>query len=432
MSRIQRSGNRVNSGGNCRLLLAVMGCGGMLGGEAGYGQVRESLAGESAARALKRSIESEEYNLRYGPVRLKTGASVGASYTDNVYYSHNPKEDYLVNPEVTLAALWPVTELNSLRLSLGLAYEWYLKNRVLNADAPLVNPGSELAFNLFVGDFRIRLHERFSYQETLFFNSVSSDNVRFYNLNDVGTFSRLDNEAGFHVDWDLNKVVLSAAYNHANFVSRTSGFEYLDRASEWVSASASFSLGDKARIGLEAQGSWHRYERETILNNNWRTRVGPFFEANFRESTTLRAGAGFDTARYDRAGSGNNDFETYYVYARIRQETRVGSHSLSAGREHRLGDNANNLRTAYARYAVTSPVIAHVDLEANLSVNFAEEFGGAFDEKFTYYGAGFRVGTQFHKYWRADLGYEFRLKESDVASRDFHRNRVTLSVTYSF
>jgi len=67
-----------------------------------------------------------------------------------------------------------------------------------------------------------------------------------------------------------------------------------------------------------------------------------------------------------------------------------------------------------------------------LSINFAEEFGGAFDEKFTYYGAGFRVGSQFHKYWRADLGYEFRLKESDVASRDFHRNRVTVGVTCSF
>ena len=95
------------------------------------------MAGESAARALKRSIEVEEYNLRYGPVRFKTGASVGVSYTDNVFYSHNPKEDLLVNPEITLAALWPITDLNALRLSLGLAYEWYLKNRALNGERPM-------------------------------------------------------------------------------------------------------------------------------------------------------------------------------------------------------------------------------------------------------------------------------------------------------
>src|SRR5439155_14718795 len=121
-----------------------------------------------------------------------------------------------------------MTELNALRLSLGLSYEWYLKNRALNADAPLVNPGSELAFNVFAGDFHFQLRERFSYQESLFFNSFSGDNTRFYNFNDVGTFSRLNNEAGLDVDWDLNKVVMSAGYNHENFISTTSAFDYLN------------------------------------------------------------------------------------------------------------------------------------------------------------------------------------------------------------
>src|SRR6267378_2461008 len=114
-----------------KALLAMVGGGGIFAGEGCYAQLRESLAGESAAQALKRSIEAEQYNLRYGPVRMKIGASLGVSYTDNVFHSHNPKEDLLVNPEVTLSALWPITDLNTLRLSLGLAYEWYLKNRAL-------------------------------------------------------------------------------------------------------------------------------------------------------------------------------------------------------------------------------------------------------------------------------------------------------------
>ena len=73
-----------------------------------------------------------------------------------------------------------------------------------------------------------------------------------------------------------------------------------------------------------------------------------------------------------------------------------------------------------------------MDVEANVSYNFDKEFGGIFAETFSYYGAGFRVGSQFHKNWRADLSYEFRLKESDLPLRDFHRNRVTLAATYSF
>jgi len=430
MSPIQQRGSRVQSRERSWLLPAVLA--GMFGADAGQAQPRESLAGESAARDLKRSIAAEEFNLRYGPVQLKTGASLGVSYTDNVFYSYDRKEDLLVRPEIDLLALWSITELNALRLSFGLSYEWYLKNPDLNADAPLVNPGSELAFNLFVGDFRIQLHERFSYQQSLFFNGTSGDNVHFYNFNNVGTFTRLGNEAGFQVTWDLNKVILSVGYNHENFISTTSAFDYLDRTSEWSNASASFALGDNAQMGLEAQGSWHNYDQETILNDNWRARIGPFVEATFREKINLRAGGGFDTGRYNGAALGNNDFESYYGYARIRQETRFFSHSLAAGREHLLGDNANNLRILYARYSISSPVLAHLDLEANLSYNRAKEFGGTFDEDFTYYGAGFRVGSQFHKYWRADLSYEFRLKESDLALRDFHRNRVTLATSYSF
>jgi hypothetical protein len=430
-SKIQRRGCRVKPGEGSRLLLAVMGCGGMFAGAASYGQVQNSLAGESAAEALKRSMAAGGYDLRYGPVRLKADATLGVNYTDNVFYSHDAKDDVMINPEITLGALWPITQLNALKLSLDLSYEWYLKNHALNSDAPLINPGSELVFNLFVGDFRIRLHERFSYQESLFYNSLSGENVQFFNFNNVGTFSRFDNETGFDVDWDLNKVVLSAGYNHENFISKTGSFDYLNRASEWFTASAAFSLGDQAQTGLEAQASLHSYDQETILNDNWRTRVGPFIELKLREKVTLRAGGGYDTARYDAAALGNSDYENYYCYGRIRQDTRLFSHSLTGGREHLLGDNANNMTTTYARYSISSPAIAHLELEAHLSINVAEEFGGAFDEKFTYYGAGFRAESQIQKHLRANLSYEFRQKESDLALRDFDRNRVTVSVTYT-
>ena len=73
-----------------------------------------------------------------------------------------------------------------------------------------------------------------------------------------------------------------------------------------------------------------------------------------------------------------------------------------------------------------------MDLGANLSINFAEEFGGAFSEKFTYYRAGLTIGYQFHKYWRTDLGYDFYLKESDFPSRDFARNRLSWDLAFSY
>jgi hypothetical protein len=414
-------------------LLALIGFGGLLATNIACGQARESAAGAGAAEALKKSLEAEikQYNLRYGPVRVRTGTSLGVSYTDNVFYSQDRTEDIVIRPEISLGALWPITERNALRLSLNVGYEWYLKNSVLNGDAPLINPGSEIGFHLFVGAFHIQLHERFTYQESLLFNSFSGENVRFYNFNDVGKFSRFNNEVGFQLEGDLNKLVLSLGYNHEDFVSMTTSFDYMDRASEWFTASAGLALGDKAQTGLEVRASLHDYQEQTPLSDNWRVRVGPFVDVKTPAKIGLRAGAGLDTARYDTV-SAESDYDTYYAYASAGQETRLFAHWLTVGREHLLGANANNLKTTYARYAISSPIVAHVDLEGNLSVNFAEEFGGPFHEEFTYYGAGFRIRSQFHKFWRVELGYEFLFKESDLPARDFQRNRVTVLATYTF
>ncbi|MBU6411434.1 MAG: hypothetical protein KGR98_13705, partial [Verrucomicrobia bacterium] len=223
-------------------------------------------------------------------------------------------------------------------------------------------------------------------------------------------------------------------YNHENFISKTAAFDYLDRASEWFTANAGYFLGDHVQAGVEGRGSLHHYDQETVLNDNWRARVGPFVEAKLPEKVTLRAGGGYDTARFDEVGPANSDYDSYYAYARVSQDTRLFTHSIEVGRKLLLGDNANNLKTVYARYSISSPIVRHVDLGAHVSVNVAEEYGGpsGFDEKFTYYGGGLSVGYQFAKHWRADLGYEFLLKESDLALRDFHRNQVGLDVAWSF
>jgi hypothetical protein len=422
------------SNNSLKLFFLLLGCGGPLLEILAQAQIRESLAGETAAQALKESTQAQaqQYNLHYGPMDFQIGAGLRFGYTDNVFYSNKDrKDDFLVNPEVNLGGFVQVSERNALRFSLGLGYEYYAKNSVLNGNAPLVNPDSELVFNLFVGNFRIRLHEKFSYQETLFINTIPSRQDLFFNFNDVGRFSRWDNLAGFNVDWDLNRIILSAGYEHENFESTTASFDYLNRASEWLTASASFLIGDQAKVGLESEGSFHNFETETVMNDHWQAKAGPFVDVKLQEKVSFRTGGGYDTALYDAAGK-NSDFETYYAYGRVRQETRFFAHALSAGHEHLLGDNANNLETTYIRYSISSPVVEHVDLGANAAVHFAREFGGAFKENFTYYVVGFRVGYQFHKYWRTEVGYEFMLKDSDLALRDFYRDRVTLGVTFTF
>src|SRR5262249_1095568 len=182
---------------------------------------------------------NEDYNIHFGQIRFQTQARLGVAYTDNVFLSGvNKKDDFIFTPEIDLAALMPIGRFNSLRLSVGLSYEWFAKNHSLNSDLPLVNPDSELAFYIFVGDFRIKLHEKFTYQQTLVFDDQVVNQVRLYNFNDVARFDRMDNFVGATVDWDLNKVLLTGTYDHENFVSTTDRFKYLNRASELFALTA--------------------------------------------------------------------------------------------------------------------------------------------------------------------------------------------------
>jgi len=70
----------------------------------------------------------------------------------------------------------------------------------------------------------------------------------------------LGQSGGLNVDWDLNKVLFSAGYEHENFIPVTTQFDYLNRASEWFTASASL------RIATTRKPVWKRKRVGTIMN----------------------------------------------------------------------------------------------------------------------------------------------------------------------
>ena len=128
--------------------------------------VRPSLAGEEAAEARRQDIEHIPYNLMTGAIKYRISATLGFEYNDNVNLSENrPESDFIIHPQVTINALWPVTQLNTLRLDLGLGYAFYLDHSGQDTKGVLLAPGSQLALDIFVGDFRINFHDRFSLQQ---------------------------------------------------------------------------------------------------------------------------------------------------------------------------------------------------------------------------------------------------------------------------
>ncbi len=195
--------------------------------------VRPSLAGESAAEARRQSVDRIPYNLLVGPVRLRLSATAGVEYNDNINVADvNTQEDFIFRPQVNIDALWPVTQLNTLRFDIGLGYAFYADHSENNTNGVLLSPGSQLSFDIFVSDFRINVHDRFSLEQ---------DPIGEPQLSGIVDYGRFQNTAGLSVLWDLNKAVLTVGYDHYTFIATNSDFDYLDRNAESLTGSLSFA-----------------------------------------------------------------------------------------------------------------------------------------------------------------------------------------------
>src|SRR5437763_16194126 len=78
--------------------------------------IRPSLAGQESYEARQEDVSRIPYNLMMGPVRFRVGATVGVEYNDNINYAEvNTQDDVIITPSMTLDAIWPITQLNTLR-----------------------------------------------------------------------------------------------------------------------------------------------------------------------------------------------------------------------------------------------------------------------------------------------------------------------------
>jgi hypothetical protein len=232
--------------------------------------IRPSLAGEAASEARQQDIERIPYNLLVGPVRFRFSATVGVEYNDNINLSqHDEKQDDIIfRPQVNFDAIWPITQLNTLRLDLGIGYSAYVMHPSNDTNAILISPGSQIAFDIFVGDFRINIHDRMSLQQ---------DPISEPTISNTADYGRFENTAGVSVLWDLNKVQATLGYDHYNFISTTNQFDYLNHNSEILSGSLSFAVASNTNIGLEGTGVFTYYDQH-VLNDSTDGSGGAFLE----------------------------------------------------------------------------------------------------------------------------------------------------------
>jgi len=442
------------------LLLALS----MFAGAGLYAQdaIRPSLAGQEAADAREQDVSRIPYNLLLGPVRMRVGATVGVEYNDNINYSDDgsavvlgpfgptlisvhPVDDVIVTPNLTIDMIWPVTQLNTLRVDLGIGYAFYLDHSNNDTDYLLVAPKSQIAFDIFVGDFRINLHDRMQLQQ---------DPIEEGAISNVVNYGRFENTAGVSVLWDLNKLLLQVGYDHYNFISTTNAFDYLDRNSDILQGSLAFIVNPTITIGVEGNVVFTRFDH-TNLNDNEDYSLGGFIEAQVTNNLKLRAAGGFQWIDFDHnfvilpfgpfavIVPDHQDLQDYYVNGMATHRINAQlSQSVSAGHENQLGVNSNYITLNYVRHTLTWNLIRNTLLSTEFFYEDAEESGGfagifspvpaGTGEHFHRIGGAITLGYQLTPHITLGVRYQGTSKDSNLLLRDYSQNRVSVDGTYSF
>lgn len=424
----------------------------------GQDAIRPSLAGEAAAEARRQSIDKIPYNLQVGPIKFRFSATMGIEYNDNINLAEDgsflfasvggpilittePQSDVILRPQVNINALWPITQLNTLRLDLGIGYAFYLDHSDNNTNAILLTPGSQIAFDIFVGDFRINLHDRFSIQQ---------DPISEAQLSNVADYGRFENLAGISVLWDLNQAVVTLGYDHYNFVALNDDFEYLDRNADIFSGSVGFTPTSTMTVGVEGSAT-NTYYDMNVLNDSLAYSAGLFLETQLSPNLRVRLAGGYQWIDFDNNGIVNDLQDVNDYYANLVLSHRVNSvftHNIAIGHENTIGVNSNYVTLNYARHTATWNILYHTLLTTELFYEDAADSGGMgtgllpgpglpifnpfVGENFHRYGGAISLGYQLTPHVTLGFRYQYTQKDSDQPLRDYRQNRIALDGTYSF
>jgi hypothetical protein len=417
---------------------------------AGSSAAAQELPRPSMARHEDNNTLPTTYNIKAGPILFDFSGSVDSEFNDNIGLNHNnTKSDFIITPEVGIGMRWPVTETNTLSLSTSLGYTHYLENSYLDSQSVLIAPNSELAFNVFIGDFKLNFHDDFSYQQ---------DPVNEGAFSNVATFDRFDNDAGLAVTWDLNQVVLTLAYDHITFIATNiqdvqgnnfNDVDQLDFSADQVSASAEFHVTSTLSGGVEATASLRNYDY--FSGDYTQLTAGPFARVQITQYLRASASVGYETVRSPdnslnqgaflpsdefSPASGFSSGATNTWYGDLTFDNQVNPyfiHHLSLGHQVQIGLLGDQEEAYYADYTASWKINNYLNLAFTLSYQNVDEQAALVDvSNYSLFNAGLQASFPITKSLTGALIYQYNDKFGGDESQDYNQNEVGLNLTYQF
>jgi hypothetical protein len=388
--------------------------------------LRDSLAGDAAAEAQRRGEMETPYTIKTGDFRMLLTPSLEMDWNDNInVVSSGQQEDFILRPMLGLSASYPLTYRNVLRLNTTIGYDIYLEHP--NYSGVRVFSGSVLSFDTYIKDFWINVHDRFQY---------TRDSAGEAAVAATGYYGGLDNFAGVSVTWDLEDVVTTLSYDHENYISSSSQFDYLNRASELLVSRAGFRFHPTLTAGLEGTGSFTTYDQAVLLNNSIGYSAGVYGDWHPGHYTEVQLHGGYTEYFFEQTSPvlPAVDQNAWYVGLTANQDiTEAISYSISAGHELRIGIQADSVEDWYVRPGINWKFMKDISFNTSCGYEHGQQLLAsqpASSETYDWFWVGLGASYGLTKNLRAGLTYRVTERYSDVADRGYSQNIVGLQLNY--
>ena len=371
--------------------------------------------------------QDEHYNLAVGPLRLNVAAGVGMEYNDNVNLSeHDRQSDFIFRPSLNLDSVWQLSDLNTLRFSIGLSYAKYVNHPEYDTRGVLFSPNSELALTVMVGEVAITLRDRFSYQE---------DPYAIPTISNQAVFRRYENLAGIQADWDINSIThLTVGYDHYNlWAIDDPALEEASHSIDTVFIRPSVKVAPTVTLGLDASASYIQYDQSTF-NNADSILVGPYIDWAITDSTRLYVEGGYQDYLDEGGGSIGSvgDNNSYYIKSEL--DNRLSDYfnqRLSFSKTIEAGYTSQYYELWHVEYAADWKLTPSLVFDPVLFYEHYRSSGGVTENGDRF---GTDLGLRYILTPSVTLGadYRFVLNSSNIPDTSYYQNLVLLSLFYNF
>jgi len=394
--------------------------------------LRASIAGADAAAARRKAVTTTGYyNLKLGDAAWRFGAGLGITFTDNAHLAgtgagggsgSGSGGDLIFSPSLITSLLWPISEKNSLNVSVNAGYSYYTVNNSLSRF--FITPGTEISFDVYVGDFSFNFYDRPSLTQ----NAYEDPSVA-----GGGDTAQFQNTAGIIGQWELNKASASFGYSHNNHFALGSQTANNSGSSDTVSISFGAKVRPEIKAGVELGGGFIE-NSGTVSSSARQWNAGGFLQYSASTYLNFRLNGGYTVYSPDQAASASasqDQGSTYVDLAVSHIVNKYLSYTLGGGRGVTLSLVGQPYESYHANLGINWRVLRNITLNTPFAYTLGtDSYGGG--SSFSQYQIGITLGRELMKKLSGSLGYNWIMRDSEGDTGDYTVNTVSLNFSYQF